>query len=453
MLWLNAASGVSARGAAQFNGTNQLLSAASNAALRAGGTDFFIATWAWIDTMGVRTFACKQPTPADREWILGYDSTGTFASNRFFFRTAGTGTANSVVSNSFGAAATGQWYFVIAWRDYAADKIRLRINAAASDENTPTNSITPTDAPLLLGASQASSPPTYDRLHAGRLDQVIFGKPVSISAVIANLHATLYNGGAGVSYSQLTAAQKADWGLVSFWELDERSGERRDAHGSNHLTPINNPVAADGSISGPADNLDPVQSWVDQIASIRMTQDTVSQRPTWQSAGTLDFDGIDDRLNRAAPIVGNRENFTLLGKLRLNALPTTNPAVVFTEADAVASIVNRLAVTPTGHVVASYRPAGGTLVTTSSSVTITPGVDVVVGVRRQGTALQVFVDGTPSGAAATINPGTSLDGATMRIGGPVESTGQAHFGGRIASLFAVGQALSDTDVAGLSSNL
>ncbi len=453
LLWLDAASGVSARGASQFNGTNQFLSAASNTALRAGGTDFFIATWARIDASGILTFACKQPTPSDREWILGYDSTGAFASNRFFFRTAGANASNNVAANAFGAASIGQWYFVIAWRDYAANKIRIRINAAATDENTPANAITPTNAPLLLGASQVSTTPTYDRFHSGRLDQVVFGKPASIGTIINELHATLYNGGAGVSYSQLSASQKSIWGLVSFWELDERSGERKDSHGSNHLTPANNPVAADGIISGPADPLDPVQSWVDQIASIRMTQDTANQRPTWQSTGGLDFDGLDDRLSRAAPIVGNRSHFTLLGKVRLNALPTTNPAVIFTEADPLAGVVNRLAIAPTGHVVASYRPAGGTLVTATSSASISPGVEVMVGVRRQGTAFQVFLDGVPSGAVATVDPGTSLDGATMQIGGPVESSGQAHFGGRITSLFAVGQALSDPEIASLSSNL
>lgn len=57
----------------------------------------------------------------------------------------------------------------------------------------------------------------------------------------------IFNSGSGKSYADLTAAEKV--GLVSYWNLDEVSGQRNDSHGTNHLTD-NNTV---GSVnSGPA---------------------------------------------------------------------------------------------------------------------------------------------------------------------------------------------------------
>lgn len=452
LAWLSGASGATARGAAEFNGSNQFLSAPSNPGLQTGGTNFFLACWALRSANGVLTLAARQVAPANREWILGYSTTGTFTTDRFFVRLGGDGTTYQVNGNTFGTWPIGQWAFVLAWRDLSNNTVNIRVNATAADQNTPGTDIAPTDAPLILGASRASTTPTYDRHHNGRLDQFIFGKPASIGSVISDIHATLYNGGAGRPYSQLSDAQKTAWGLVSCWELNEPSGTRLDAHGSNHLTAVGSPVSADGVVEGPAANLIPVRSWTGQEGAV-LVQDTTSQRPTWRSDGRLVFDGVNDQISQANPLVGNRSTFTLFAKVRPDALPGTNPAVIFTEADGPGNVVNRLSVTPSGHVLASYRPSGGSLVHATSADPLAVGTESVVAVRRNGTSLQVFVDGVPSGPAATIDSGTSLTGATIRIGGPVESAGLSHLNGRIASVFASGQALTNAQVASLSGNL
>jgi len=59
--------------------------------------------------------------------------------------------------------------------------------------------------------------------------------------------AALFNSGNGKSYADLTTAEKVD--LVSYWDMDEVSGNRADSHGSNTLTD-NNTVTARNS--GPA---------------------------------------------------------------------------------------------------------------------------------------------------------------------------------------------------------
>jgi hypothetical protein len=50
-------------------------------------------------------------------------------------------------------------------------------------------------------------------------------------------HSDLFNSGNGKSYADLTTAEKV--GLVSYWNLDEVSGNRADSHGSNTLTDNN----------------------------------------------------------------------------------------------------------------------------------------------------------------------------------------------------------------------
>src|SRR3990167_7395409 len=42
-------------------------------------------------------------------------------------------------------------------------------------------------------------------------------------------------------------------GLISWWSLDEASGQRNDSHGSNHLTDNNTVLSAAGKVGNAAD--------------------------------------------------------------------------------------------------------------------------------------------------------------------------------------------------------
>ena len=53
----------------------------------------------------------------------------------------------------------------------------------------------------------------------------------------------IYNSGRGVSYLELLAYRPDILaGCVSYWQLNEPSGIRYDWHGTNHMSPINNPL-------------------------------------------------------------------------------------------------------------------------------------------------------------------------------------------------------------------
>jgi len=56
---------------------------------------------------------------------------------------------------------------------------------------------------------------------------------------------SIYNGGYGKSYTSLAESEKTN--LISFWNLDEASGDRADSHGSNTLTDNNTVTSATNS--------------------------------------------------------------------------------------------------------------------------------------------------------------------------------------------------------------
>lgn len=59
----------------------------------------------------------------------------------------------------------------------------------------------------------------------------------------------IYNSGRGVSYLELLAYRPTILvGCVSYWQLNESAGTRYDWHGTNHMSPINNPLNSSNGI-------------------------------------------------------------------------------------------------------------------------------------------------------------------------------------------------------------
>ncbi|WP_145272259.1 LamG domain-containing protein [Tautonia plasticadhaerens] len=440
LLWLDAASGVASRGAVTLDGTSQYLSRAGSL-MGTLGTNYSVQAWVWLSggSGTSRTIAAHRSTAQSNPigFYLGISSSDSSAR---FIVTGDSGTGATAIGP---ALPTGQWHHVVGVR--SGGSLSIYVNGVAGTVASASfGTITPTH--LDLGSNFGGS---TSRLHLlpGRLDQFgVWGNRALSQADVT----ALFNSGSGLSYSGMPPALRA--GLVMFHELDGNPVAGVDSTGNGHtLTPIGSPAAADGVAEGPADDSDPVLRWADRHGGPAFSQAAVAARPAWRSAGFLDFDGTDDRLGRdSGPLVGARPGFTMLARLRLDVLPSGSPAVVYTEADSGASVVNRLAITPAGQVVASYRPIGGTLASATSAATLAAGADAVIGVRRNGSDLRVFVAGAPSGPAATIDHGTDLAGASCRVGGPVESAGFRHLDGRITEIYAVGRALTDPQIAALS---
>ena len=176
--------------AAQFTAANsESLSCASNASLQCGDIDFTVVAWVYFDSIASQNAIVSRQ---GQEYLL--DCSSTF-SNKFVFRVyQGAGaTEKTAVSNTFGAASTGTWYFLIGQHDAANDLAGISVNNGALDTVATGGALSAaTAANLRIGARDAIN----QRFITGRVDEVGFWKRLLTSDEKAHL----YNSGNGRSY-------------------------------------------------------------------------------------------------------------------------------------------------------------------------------------------------------------------------------------------------------------
>jgi hypothetical protein len=217
--------------------------------------------------------------------------------------------ANPVAGGTIPAANTS-WYHLLMYHDSVNDVVGIRVNGGTPVTVT-TGGKTPlgSTAEFRVGGREISPESHVD----GRIDSVAFGKspPGGIASILSTLTSRLYNGGSGLVYDDLSGDEKTAWGLVSWWNLDELSGNRNDSHGTNHLT-SNNSVGYDGGIASGAARLDgdPITTWQDQSSTgNHVTQATSTKRPTLKlgvqnGKPVVRFDGVDDFLAKTVSYSG-----------------------------------------------------------------------------------------------------------------------------------------------------
>ena len=217
--------------AAQFTRANsEYLSIADSAVLSTGDIAFTVAGWVYLDSKpGDEALISKWTTTGNqREYKLAYIS----ASDRFRFDVSNDGTAAvTIAANTLGIPATATWYFVVAWHDPTANTINIQVNNGAADSAAHATGVFNSTASVILGATGV-----FAELMDGRVDEVGFWKRTLTTAE----KTWLYNSGSGRAYIEVgqtgTNGSALRTSLVSWWGLDETSGTRYDAHGTNHLT-------------------------------------------------------------------------------------------------------------------------------------------------------------------------------------------------------------------------
>lgn len=326
--WDAAAGAYAASGAGFAAASSQYLSVASNATLQTGDVDFWVAGWVYLaDKSDYRVFVSKwDGTGSDSEYLLQYNQ----PSDRFEFkvRNAADSADASVFADTLGSPSAGAWYFVLAWHDSAGNQIAVAVNGGAADAASHSGGVRSATVPFALGANAGAS--FFGYLN-GRLDSVAFGKspPGGIAAVISTIASRLYNGGAGLTYADLTVQETVDWGLVSWWDLDEATGTTRvDAHGLNDLTDHNSVTRAAGvAVAAATADGTPVALLEDQSGEGNdLTQADGDKRPLLKlnvvnGLPVLRFDGTDGWLRAvfalAQPltvfVVGRQANDTQHG--------------------------------------------------------------------------------------------------------------------------------------------
>jgi hypothetical protein len=228
--------------AAQFTAANsESLTCADNGSLRTGDIDFTFCAWVYMDSTGFRTILSKEGNSGTREYVLWYDSTGTVATNRFFWRvTDGAGGhTGDVTADSYGALSTSTWAFVVCWHDSSANTVNIQINNGVVDTTSYTYGVAVQAQPFTIGVEGTTATRYWD----GRIDEVGFWKRV----LTADERTLLYNSGNGLTYplNNVTSPVElsstplaADANLVAYYKLEDVN----DSKASYTLT-NNNTVA------------------------------------------------------------------------------------------------------------------------------------------------------------------------------------------------------------------
>lgn len=238
--------------AANFVQANaEYLSVASNADLTIGNNDATVALWVYLDDFSYGYQFCgRSVIGGGLEWLIEYST----AEGRFRVRAcsaAGDVNLTSVTDGGgFGggnAPSTGTWYLIVFDHDAAGNTLGIRSNANGFTRYTQAYSfgIWESGADLNIGRP-GNYFPTYADAVIGPM--MMWKRLLTVTEI-----QEIYNYGRGLTYSQLLDPVDLITDLVSFWELEEASGVRSDAHGSNDLTDNNTVGSASGKVGTAAD--------------------------------------------------------------------------------------------------------------------------------------------------------------------------------------------------------
>lgn len=294
-------------GARQFiTASSRYFSRADDANFSTGDIDFWMAGWVYFDTVATNmSLFGKWDSPANQREYLIFFEPG--AGNTITFGVSNDGSSAAVISSGV-TPSTATWYFVLAWHDSVNNTINIKVNNGTTQSTAHTTGVFNGTAATAIGAHDINTTPLY--FLNGRMDSWCFGKnPVGgIAGLISALNTSLYNGGAGKTYAQLSASEKTNWGLVAFYNLAENAGSNAtDAYAGLTFTASGSaPTAAAGIVAGIASNGDVVSQWTDKSGNSRnAVQTTVGNKPLLQSTGgpnstpSILFDGSNDNLSVA----------------------------------------------------------------------------------------------------------------------------------------------------------
>ncbi len=215
-------------------------------------TNFSISTWVKFDTVtgspGIASTYRATPSLRGPGLVLTASSEIRFFG---FYQNGGSLETADCISP---AVTTGIWYHVVATFD--GSEMILYVN------NTKY-------ATTWSSAGQDRSDEDFWYIGSSRFlgysdaKQQMFG---SWSRAISEAEVTaLYNSGTPREYAGLTTSEKVD--MVAFWHMNEPSGTRYDAHGSNDLTDNNTVGVATGPVEYTATENAAITKWENQAGN------------------------------------------------------------------------------------------------------------------------------------------------------------------------------------------
>lgn len=182
--------------AAQFTRANsEYLSSVSHADLSPGDTDFTFQAWVYLDSKpsGSQMRIIDKYYIGSKEYTLLYLQ----SSDKFGIAFSSDGSADSVYLETTGTVTTGTWYCVHFWHDSVNNQIGISVNAGTADTTGYSGGVYQGTSEFCIGRT---SGPTNYHYWDGRIDEVALWSRVLTGAE----RTELYNGGAGLSYSELS---------------------------------------------------------------------------------------------------------------------------------------------------------------------------------------------------------------------------------------------------------
>ena len=149
---------------------------------------------------------------------------------------------SQTVTATKGGMPISNWYHLVCWFDPAAQQIGIAVDGGEPDLHFCGGVSAHPEVPFYIGTESSTQ-----FFWCGAIDEVGFWK----RALSRAERLSLYNYGAGVTYPFTSISTTADaWlnKLVSYWRLDEASGDALDVHGTNHFIDKNAVGTAPGKV-------------------------------------------------------------------------------------------------------------------------------------------------------------------------------------------------------------
>lgn len=203
-----------------FDGTSQYFAEpiASLPLVHSGANAFWFAVYCNLDDVAAqRTLLARWNASGNQRGLHLYVS----ASGYQWYASANGTTSTGVPAA--GAAVAGVDQFVFAAFDNVANQLQLAVDSGSVQVNSFSGPIFNSTAPFTVGAKGDFT----ERLD-GDIELVAMG--ICSPTLFATIRDTIRNGGTPLSYEDLTAQQKSDWGVTIWCDCDEREPLLRDKH-------------------------------------------------------------------------------------------------------------------------------------------------------------------------------------------------------------------------------
>jgi hypothetical protein len=221
-----------ATGSRQFTAaTSEYFNVSSNSNLQTGDTDFAFSMWVYPDT-----------STAAMTLVSKY--TGSTATSEYYIElntslnvVVRLSAASEEVVTSSGSLSEDAWNHLVVEHDNGTG-IRVTINGGSTETLALTGGNTEETVDFRVGVRTGSAV-----FLNGRLSRLGFWKKVLSAAELTQL----YNDGDGLAYAALDDTLQTS--LISYWNLDEASGNATDSHTNSYHLTDNNTVTAAGGIT------------------------------------------------------------------------------------------------------------------------------------------------------------------------------------------------------------